>query len=121
MNVDITQNPNNPDLLDVNTKIGIGEMLLAENKVEGLTPDQTKELLENNVDALNSLIDQVKSASGYTEEVAKAAAVSMLSKNNPKNNPQSKGITVKRDQPKIGRNELCPCGSGKKYKKCCLK
>lgn len=21
---------------------------------------------------------------------------------------------------KIGRNELCPCGSGKKYKKCCL-
>ena len=23
--------------------------------------------------------------------------------------------------PKTGRNELCPCGSGKKYKKCCLK
>lgn len=23
-------------------------------------------------------------------------------------------------QPKIGRNEPCPCGSGKKYKKCCL-
>lgn len=23
--------------------------------------------------------------------------------------------------PKIGRNELCSCGSGKKYKKCCLK
>jgi hypothetical protein len=22
--------------------------------------------------------------------------------------------------PKIGRNEACPCGSGKKYKKCCL-
>lgn len=21
---------------------------------------------------------------------------------------------------KIGRNEECPCGSGKKYKKCCL-
>jgi hypothetical protein len=21
---------------------------------------------------------------------------------------------------KIGRNELCPCGSGKKYKRCCL-
>ena len=24
-------------------------------------------------------------------------------------------------QPKIGRNEPCPCGSGKKYKKCCGK
>ncbi len=27
--------------------------------------------------------------------------------------------TVTRDQPKTGRNEPCPCGSGKKYKKCC--
>ncbi|BBB31742.1 preprotein translocase subunit SecA [Thermotomaculum hydrothermale] len=27
--------------------------------------------------------------------------------------------TVKRDKPKIGRNDPCPCGSGKKYKKCC--
>ena len=26
--------------------------------------------------------------------------------------------TVKRDEPKVGRNDLCPCGSGKKYKKC---
>ena len=23
------------------------------------------------------------------------------------------------DQPRIGRNDPCPCGSGKKYKKCC--
>ncbi|MEM2760097.1 MAG: SEC-C metal-binding domain-containing protein [Nitrososphaerales archaeon] len=22
---------------------------------------------------------------------------------------------------KIGRNEACPCGSGKKYKKCCMR
>lgn len=26
---------------------------------------------------------------------------------------------VKRDVPKTGRNDPCPCGSGKKYKKCC--
>ena len=26
--------------------------------------------------------------------------------------------TVRREEPKIGRNEPCPCGSGKKYKKC---
>jgi uncharacterized protein YecA (UPF0149 family) len=23
--------------------------------------------------------------------------------------------------PKVGRNQLCPCGSGKKFKKCCGK
>lgn len=28
--------------------------------------------------------------------------------------------TYVRAEPKIGRNDLCPCGSGKKYKKCCL-
>lgn len=28
---------------------------------------------------------------------------------------------VQREHEKIGRNELCPCGSGKKYKKCCGK
>jgi curved DNA-binding protein CbpA len=27
--------------------------------------------------------------------------------------------TVRREQPKVGRNDPCPCGSGKKYKKCC--
>lgn len=27
--------------------------------------------------------------------------------------------TVRRDQPKIGRNDPCSCGSGKKAKKCC--
>ncbi|MCK9196378.1 MAG: preprotein translocase subunit SecA [Syntrophales bacterium] len=26
---------------------------------------------------------------------------------------------VKRDKEKVGRNDPCPCGSGKKYKKCC--
>lgn len=28
--------------------------------------------------------------------------------------------TVRRDAPRVGRNDPCPCGSGKKYKKCCL-
>ncbi len=27
--------------------------------------------------------------------------------------------SVKREGPKVGRNDPCPCGSGKKYKKCC--
>ena len=29
--------------------------------------------------------------------------------------------TMVRETPKVGRNEPCPCGSGKKYKKCCGK
>lgn len=35
--------------------------------------------------------------------------------------PKIKGKIVKvRTEPKIGRNEPCPCASGKKYKKCCI-
>jgi preprotein translocase subunit SecA len=32
--------------------------------------------------------------------------------------PKSKQETVVRQTPKVGRNDPCPCGSGKKYKKC---
>ncbi|MBO5236177.1 MAG: preprotein translocase subunit SecA [Spirochaetaceae bacterium] len=32
---------------------------------------------------------------------------------------QGDNVTVTRSTPKIGRNEPCPCGSGKKYKQCC--
>jgi len=27
--------------------------------------------------------------------------------------------TIRRQKAKVGRNDPCPCGSGKKYKKCC--
>jgi len=28
-------------------------------------------------------------------------------------------VPYQRTSPRIGRNEPCPCGSGKKYKRCC--
>jgi len=36
--------------------------------------------------------------------------------------PEQTPITrpVRRSGPRVGRNDPCPCGSGKKYKKCCL-
>ena len=35
--------------------------------------------------------------------------------------PEENVPTYKREAPKVGRNDPCPCGSGKKYKKCCGK
>ena len=35
------------------------------------------------------------------------------------NGRQNANVTVKRAMPKVGRNDPCPCGSGKKYKQCC--
>ena len=37
--------------------------------------------------------------------------------------PKEGGIdkTIRNEEPKVGRNDPCPCGSGKKYKNCCGK
>ena len=47
------------------------------------------------------------------EQVAKPTSASLEGEEN-----QNKTIV---NNNKIGRNDLCPCGSGKKYKKCCGK
>ena len=44
------------------------------------------------------------------EQMAKAAAQGVSRRTKPE--------TFKRDERKVGRNEPCPCGSGKKYKQC---
>jgi preprotein translocase subunit SecA len=47
--------------------------------------------------------------------------------NNAAEQPQEAGEpaesegTFRREEPKVGRNDPCPCGSGKKYKQCCGK
>ena len=46
------------------------------------------------------------------EQVAKPTSTSGAGDNSVKKEP------IRKDK-KIGRNDPCPCGSGKKYKKCC--
>lgn len=48
--------------------------------------------------------------SEYTREYKKQGIVPML---------DWKTMPMKRKNPKIQRNAPCPCGSGKKFKKCC--
>lgn len=59
------------------------------------------------------------------ERHSRAAAFSESSNNAATNNQRNRSnqnnvapVTVKRTTPKVGRNEPCPCGSGKKYKNC---
>jgi preprotein translocase subunit SecA len=46
------------------------------------------------------------------KKVAKRGAKARTAGDGAKTEP------IKRDKPKVGRNDPCPCGSGKKYKKC---
>jgi len=43
-----------------------------------------------------------------------------LAQRSPPIHPPSSQSPFQHEQQKIGRNDPCPCGSGKKYKKCCL-
>ena len=58
------------------------------------------------------------------EELGKELVTGLfpITKKNEQAKLENKGKVVpyKRDAPKVGRNDPCPCGSGKKYKKCCL-
>lgn len=51
----------------------------------------------------------------YVKSLTRAALERQLV---PTVNPSRRLLTERSDAPKLGRNEPCPCGSGKKYKKC---
>ena len=48
-------------------------------------------------------------------------AVNALKNSTPKESKEVSHMPITNDGPKVGRNDPCPCGSGKKYKQCCGK
>lgn len=53
------------------------------------------------------------------EEDVERKAVAKETGTNAGGDDTAKGKTVRNSAGKVGRNDPCPCGSGKKYKKCC--
>lgn len=56
---------------------------------------------------------------GSTISAMAASAKSQASRSATATHTQGAAVTVRRTSPKVGRNDPCPCGSGKKYKNCC--
>ena len=96
---------------------GINESLVEENPIETMEEDTVvslkfdkeklyKNMVEADADWLynlpqwNDIFDEAKRKELYREQ---------------------KNSHTFRNEKKIGRNDPCPCGSGKKYKNCCLK
>jgi uncharacterized protein YecA (UPF0149 family) len=70
---------------------------------------------EDALERLDKLNDAVAEHNNTdVENVAVTGSNPLLRGYLPKTRP------VVRDTKKIGRNDPCPCGSGKKYKNCCL-
>ena len=54
-----------------------------------------------------------------TAGVEKGSEIHTEAEQHPQEADAAKVKTIVREVPKVGRNDPCPCGSGKKYKKCC--
>jgi uncharacterized protein YecA (UPF0149 family) len=59
---------------------------------------------------------------GYSPmELSSQRAVPQMVMNAPLASKPASNVIDFASKQKVGRNEPCPCGSGKKYKKCCAK
>lgn len=69
--------------------------------------------------ALVALAIQVHTSYFKGNDVEKQFREHLLEDNKELREQAKKLIPHKREKPKIQRNDSCPCGSGKKFKKCC--
>ena len=92
-------------------------------RIEGM--DMFEEMvLDIKHDVVKILMNLRKQEEVKREEAAKITGAALQAINSLDNGEQIKSEvnrTVVNEGPKVGRNDLCPCGSGKKYKQCCGK
>ena len=94
---------------------GINDSLKLENPIETMTEDtevslafDKEKLYKNMVDAKADWLYELPQWDRIFDEETKKRLY----------REQKQSGTVRKEK-KIGRNDPCPCGSGKKYKKCC--
>jgi hypothetical protein len=69
---------------------------------------------------INEMDDLVAFVSSWRWETPQAEFDAALVENGPQGRVISSGTTYHNPYRNVGRNDPCPCGSGKKFKKCCL-
>ncbi len=92
-------------------------------RMEGM--DMFDEMIANiKFDVVKILMNIRKQGEIRRQETAKitgAALEAINSVDGGKSINVNQNQTIRNEEPKIGRNDPCPCGSGKKYKNCCGK
>ena len=91
-----------PSYLELDDKIKINEVIPMADKQKKTNPDEEflQDLYKNacmGTDSVTTVLGKTKDEKPFVQK------------------------TVVNDLPKVGRNQPCPCGSGKKYKNCCGK
>lgn len=70
--------------------------------------------------ARQAFIDYVEADPYYNEELATRFLLMKINPDSESNYNNDRYKSFERKTPKPGRNDPCVCGSGKKYKKCCI-
>jgi len=90
-----------------------------EKEVKGVFDSVAKEVTHPEFTSISDRAKAKRQASGLDRAISETETPRRVSREGGK--IESKPKPYKRKKRKIGRNEPCPCGSGKKYKKCCGK
>ena len=92
---------------------------VVQYRIEGF--DMFDQMVEDiKFDVVKLLLNAQKAENVKREETAKITKESLENLNDLDNTTKN-SQPVKKNEPKVGRNDLCPCGSGKKHKNCCGK
>ena len=90
---------------------------VVQYRIEG--SDMFEQMVEDiRTDVVKILLNVHKAGDARRKETVQITKASQENLNNLDNDTVRKE-TVKNHEPKVGRNDACPCGSGKKYKQCC--
>ena len=94
---------------------GINDSLVTPNPIEEMTEDTTVTL---NYDNEKLYYNMVGAGADWLYGLPQWDSILTEERRKELYLEQKKSGTVRKEK-KIGRNDPCPCGSGKKYKKCC--
>jgi len=86
---------------------------LGADTIMGSMAKLTDEQMQERVDKLNEAVQEAK-ANQEVDDAIVGSSTPVLRGWLPKTRP------LVRDTKKVQRNDPCPCGSGKKYKNCCM-
>ena len=92
----------------------INETMIRIAKEEGVTEEQINAFSSEDIGEFDHKLQSLMRGEEITEEEAEQ----FVQKIRP--NKRIKTIRNTKEE-QIGRNTACPCGSGKKYKKCCMR
>ena len=95
---------------------GINSSLRAELNLEAITEETAIDL---DIDYEALFLNMLKAEADYLYTIPAWDDVLSEEKRTEIIKTYKRSKTVRRQEKKIGRNDPCPCGSGKKYKTCC--